>query len=57
MRNCRKYLNSDNKYGEVLDLELIAFVQPLVPLIDPVEHGVERRQYQTMLERDGGTLE
>ena len=40
--------STDSKRCKVINLELIAFVEPLVPLKDPVENGVERGQHKTV---------
>jgi len=42
---------------KVTYLELVSFVEPLVPFVDPVENSVERSKYKTVLERDDRTLE
>jgi len=39
------------------DLDLVAFVKPLVPLIDPVENSIKRCQNETVLQSNGRTLE
>ena len=41
---------------KVQNLELVAFVEPLMPLKDPVENGIERSKDETMFEWDGRTL-
>jgi len=35
---------------KVQNLELVAFVEPLMPLKDPVENGIERSKDETMFE-------
>ena len=36
--------------------ELVAFVEPLVPLKDPVKNGVERSENKAVFECDGRAL-
>ena len=41
---------------EVQNLELVAFVEPLVPLKDPVKNGVEWSENKAVFECDGRAL-